>query len=416
MTEERFDVAVIGGGPAGMMAAGRAGELGARVVLLEKNNGLGTKLLLTGKSRCNLTQAEFNNRKFVEKFGKKGDFLFSPFSLFGVKETIEFFEKRGLRLKTERGQRVFPVSDRAQDVLRVLTDYLKKNQVEVMVNAKVSGLRKKDSRIIKAILKDKEIVADKYIICTGGKSYPKTGSTGQGFLWAKKLGHTITELRPALTPLEIKESWVKEAQGLSLKNVSIKVIQGAKKKDEAFGEALFTHFGLSGPIVLDLGKKAGELLKRGEVKLIIDLKPGLDFIKLDNRIQRDFKKYNNKLFRNSLNDLLPQKMIPIIARLSGIKLEKKVNAITRQERNTLVKLLKNVEMTVSRVCGFDKAIITSGGVSLKEIDSKTMKSRLIDNLFFAGEIIDLDGPTGGYNLQFCWTTGYLAGQSSVNRA
>ena len=415
MIEECFDVAVIGGGPAGMMAAGRAGESGAKVVLLEKNNRLGAKLLLTGKGRCNITQAEFDNRKFVEKFGQGGDFLFSPLSLFGVKETIEFFEKRGLKLKTERGQRVFPVSDKAQDALRVLMNYLQQNQVKIMTGVGVTGLRKKDKRIIKAILRDQEVVADKYIICTGGRACPRSGSTGQGFLWAKKLGHAITDLRPALTPLEIKEKWVKEAQGLSLKNVKIKVIQGGKKKEEAFGEALFTHFGLSGPIVLDLSKKVGELLKKGEVKLSIDLKPALDFIKLDNRVQRDFKKYNNKLFRNSLDDLLPKKMVSIIAKLSGIKLEKKVNAITRQERNDLVRLLKNVEMTVSNVCGFDKAIVTSGGISLKEIDSRTMKSKLIDNLFFAGEIIDLDGPTGGYNLQLCWSTGYLAGQSSAKR-
>jgi len=412
--KESFDIAVIGGGPAGMIAAGRAAELGARVVLIEKNDKLGVKLLLTGKGRCNLSQAEFNVRKFVENFGQGGDFLFSPLSLFGVKDTMEFFEKRGLRLKTERGQRVFPLSDQASDVLGVLISYLRKNKVNVMTGSEVIGIRKNNNQISKIILKDKEIIAAKYIFCTGGKSYAQTGSTGDGFRWAKQLGHTIIDLQPVLTPIEIKERWIKEVQGLSLKNVNIGVWQNNKKKNEAFGEALFTHFGLSGPIILDLSKKIGRLLKTGEVKFSLDLKPALDFIKLDNRIKRDFAKYSNKLFKNSLNDLLPQKLIPLIIRFSGISPEKKVNTIIKEERSKLVRSLKNIEMNVSGVCGFNQSIVTSGGVSLKEIDSKTMKSKIIDNLFLAGEIIDLDGPTGGYNLQVCWTTGYLAGQSSAS--
>jgi hypothetical protein len=413
MIKESFDVAVIGGGPAGMIAAGRAAELGAKVVLIEKNDKLGVKLLLTGKGRCNLSHAEFNVRKFVESFGQGGDFLFSPLSLFGVKSTMEFFEKRGLKLK--RGQRVFPSSDQASDVLGILTNYLRKNKVNVMTGSEVVSIRKNNNQIFRIILKEKEIIADKYIFSTGGKSYAQTGSTGDGFRWAKQLGHTITELQPALTPIEIKEKWIKEVQGLSLKNVNISAWQNNKKKDEAFGEALFTHFGLSGPIILDLSKGVGRLLKTGEVKLLLDLKPALDFIKLDNRIKRDFAKYSNKLFKNSLDDLLPQKLIPLIIRFSGINPEKKVNTITKEERNKLVKSLKKIEMSVLRVCGFDQAIVTTGGVSLKEIDSKTMKSKIIDNLFLAGEIIDLDGPTGGYNLQVCWTTGYLAGQSSAGK-
>ena len=414
MNENYFDVIVIGGGPAGIMAAGRAGELGAKVALLEKNQKLGKKLLLTGKGRCNITHAELNVRKFVKAFGKKGNFLFSPFSLFGIKDTIEFFEKRGLKLKTERGQRIFPKSDRAQDVLSVLMDYLKQSNVNLITNAKVTRLQKKGNKILKAILKNKEIVADKYIIATGGKTYPETGSTGNGLLWAEKLGHTVSELSPALTPLIMKDKWIKHVQGLSLKNVRITVLQNNKKVDTRLGEVLFTHFGLSGPIILEMSSKIGDLLKKGEVKLSLDLKPGLDFSKLDNRIQRDFQKYSNKLFRNSLNDLLPQKMVPLIVKLSEINPNKKVNAINRSERQKLVKIFKNIEMTVGKLSGFKKAIITKGGISLKEIDSKTMKSKLIDNLFFAGEILDLDGPSGGYNLQVCWTTGYLAGQSSAS--
>jgi len=431
-----FDVAIIGGGPAGMMAAGRAGELGFKVVLLEKNAALGRKLLLTGKGRSNITRAEFNSRELLKKYGREGDFLLYPLSIFGVKETIDFFEKKGLVTKVERGKRIFPQSDSAQDVLRVLIGYLRKSGVGIMTNSEVKKIVKdpsfdrasafvlrtsadkpagKKDRVVKVILKDgREILAKNYIIATGGKSYPGTGSTGEGYKWAKELGHKVSKLRPALVPLKIKENWPKLSQGLSLKNVELTVFQNNKKQYSRFGGLLFTHFGISGPIVLDLSGKVGELLEKGEVKLVLDLKPALDFENLDKRLQSDFSKYSNKFFKNSLSDLLPQKLIPIIVELSGIKPEKKVNEIMREERHKLLKLLKGLEMTVSSLLGFETAIITSGGVSLGEIDSKTMKSKLIENLYFAGEIIDLHGPTGGYNLQLCWSTGYLAGQSAAN--
>ena len=407
-----FDVVVIGGGPAGMMAGGRAGELGAKVLLLEKNAALGRKLLLTGKGRSNITKAEFNPRELLKKYGREGDFLLYPLSIFGVKETIDFFEKKGLKTKVERGKRIFPQSDRASDVLNILISYLKKGKVEIMTNSEVKKIIKKEKKIVKIILSGgREILAKNYIISTGGKSYPGTGSTGEGYQWAKELGHKVNKLRPALVPLRIKENWPKTAQGLSLKNVELTVFQNNKKQDSRFGELLFTHFGVSGPIVLDLSGKVGELLEKGEVKLVLDLKPALDFQTLDKRLQSDFSKYSQKLFKNSLSDLLPQKLIPIIVELPGINPEKKVNEITREERQKLVRLLKGLEMRVISLLGFETAIVTSGGVSLKEIDSKTMKSKLIENLFFAGEIIDLKGPTGGYNLQLCWSTGYLAGQS-----
>ena len=407
-----FDVVVIGGGPAGMMAGGRAGELGAKVLLLEKNAALGRKLLLTGKGRSNITKAEFNPRELLKKYGREGDFLLYPLSIFGVKETIDFFEKKGLKTKVERGKRIFPQSDRASDVLNILISYLKKGKVEIMTNSGVKKIIKKEKKIVKIILSGgREILAKNYIISTGGKSYPGTGSTGEGYQWAKELGHKVNKLRPALVPLRIKENWPKTAQGLSLKNVELTVFQNNKKQDSRFGELLFTHFGVSGPIVLDLSGKVGELLEKGEVKLVLDLKPALDFQTLDKRIQSDFSKYSQKLFKNSLSDLLPQKLIPIIVELPGINPEKKVNEITREERQKLVRLLKGLEMRVISLLGFETAIVTSGGVSLKEIDSKTMKSKLIENLFFAGEIIDLKGPTGGYNLQLCWSTGHLAGQS-----
>jgi hypothetical protein len=409
-----FDVAVIGGGPAGMMAAGRAGELRAKVVLLEKNNTLGRKLLLTGKGRSNITKAEFNSKELIKKYGREGDFLLYPLSVFGVKETIEFFEKKGLKIKTERGKRIFPQSDKSSDVLDILIDYLKKNNVQIMTNSEVVKIIKGKDGITKIVLSDgREILAKNYIFCPGGKSFPGTGSTGDGYKWAKEMGHTLIKLRPALVPLKIKEDWPKKAQGLSLKNVELTVFQNGKKKDGRFGELLFTHFGLSGPIVLDLSREIGEFLEKGGVTLFLDLKPALDFQTLDKRIRSDFSKYNNKVFKNCLSDLLPQKMIPIIIELSGITPSKKVNEITKEERHKLVRLLKGLEMTVSSLLGFEMAIVTSGGVSLKEINSKTMKSKLIENLFFAGEIINLHGPTGGYNLQLCWSTGYLAGQNAA---
>ncbi len=410
-----YDVAVVGAGPAGMTAAARAAELGAKVVLLEKNSTPGTKLLVTGKGRSNIAKAEFEAKELAGSYGREGNFLLYPLSVFGAKETIDFFESKGLKTKTERGKRVFPKSDKASDVLNVLIDHLKANKVKIRVNSAVQSFLENKGRIAKIILKDgEEVAAKNYILCTGGKAFPGTGSTGDGYKWARKLGHALVEAKPGLAPLRIKESWPKAAQGLSLKNTELTVMQNGKKKDSRFGELLFTHFGISGPIVLDLSNKIGELLEKGAVQLFLDLKPALDFQTLDKRIQSDFLKYSKKLFRNCLDDLLPQKLIPVIVKMSGISPEKKASEITREERHKLVRLLKGLEMTAASLLGFEMAIITRGGVSLKEIDSKTMKSKLIANLFFAGEIINLHGPTGGYNLQLCWTTGYLAGQSAAN--
>jgi len=411
--EEKLDVIVLGGGPAGMMAAGRAAELGAKVLLIEKNEEFGKKLLLTGKGRCNLTQAEFEEKIFLQSFGKNGKFLFPGLFNFGVEETMDFFEKRGLKLKIERGGRVFPASDKAQDVLRVLLNYLKENKVAVSPSTEVFELKTEDARIKEVVCSKGKISADNYIICTGGKSYAWTGSNGAGYRWMERLGHHIIEPRPALAPIKIKEKWVKDLQGLSLKNVKITIFQNNKKQDERFGEMLFTHFGLSGPIILDISKKVGELLSLGEVIISLDLKPALEFAKLDERLQRDFKKYQNKAFKNALNDLLPKRLIEIIVKFSGISQDKPVNQINKNERLKLVNLLKDFKMTAIDLMGFDQAIITAGGVDLKEIDPRAMKSKLIDNLFLAGEIINLDGPTGGYNLQICWSTGYLAGEKAA---
>jgi len=407
----KYDVVVIGGGPAGMMSAGRAGELGSHVLLLEKNRGLGIKLLITGKGRCNITNKTDDLKEIVNKFGKNGKFLFSSFYKFGVDDIIEFFESRGVKTKIERGNRVFPVSDRSKDVLNALLGYLKKSQVKIKTNAQVKEIIKKGEKIEKVVLDDgDEIFADKFIICTGGKSHSSTGSSGDGFQWLAKLGHKITKLSPSLTPIIVKDEIVKELEGLSLKNVEISVYKNDKKIDSKFGEAIFTANGLSGPIILNLSKKIGKEPST-KIKIKIDFKPALDFEKLDKRIQRDFQERNNKMFKNSLDKLLPQKLIPVIIKLSKINSEKKVNLINREERKRLLHLIKEFDLDLKELAGYDKAIITAGGVDLKEIDPATMKSKLIDNLYFAGEIINIDGPTGGYNLQVCWSTGYVAGES-----
>lgn len=410
----KYDVAVIGGGPAGMMAAGRAGEKGAKVVLIEKNRKLGLKLLITGKGRCNITHQAINSREFVNKFGVNGKFLFSPLSKFSIKDTINFFEKRKVRLKIERGNRIFPVSDSSRDVVRALVRYLMKSKVNIKTGVEVKKIVSSCQRIKKIVLKDgEEILADNFIICTGGKSYPITGSTGDGYRWLKKLGHSISDLRPALTPLILKERFIKELEGLSLKNVEISLYKNNKKIDSRFGEAIFTSQGISGPIVLDLSKRVGiENDKEGDLILRIDFKPALDFAKLYLRIQRDFQKANNKFFKNSLDALLPKKLIPVVLKLSGINLSKKVNLITNLERKKILHLLKEFDLHIKGLDDYTKAIITSGGVKLSEIDPLTMKSKIISNLSLAGEILDLDGPTGGYNLQVCWTTGWVAGDKA----
>ena len=414
--EHTYDVIVIGGGAAGMTAAGKAAQEGAEVLLLEKNERLGKKLLITGRGRSNFTKAEFDPKEMAKKYGKEGAFLLSPLSVFGVQETISFFNKRGMATKIERGNRVFPKSNSSGSVLRVLLGYLKESKVEIWTDSEVRRIAVKENKISKIVLKNgQEIKAKNYILATGGKSFPGTGSTGEGYRWLESMGHKIEKLRPGLVPVKVKEAWPKRAQGLSLKNIRLDVLQNGRKQDSRFGEMIFTHFGISGPIVLDLSSKIGELLEKGEVEMVLDLKPALDIATLDKRLQSDFKKHSNKLFRNSLEDLLPQKLIPIVVEMSGINPEKKVNEITKEERQNLVKLLKGMQMKASGLLDFNSAIITQGGVSLKEIDAKTMKSKIISNLYLAGEIINLHGPTGGYNLQLCWSTGYLAGKSAAKK-
>jgi len=411
--DERYDLAVIGAGPAGMMAALRASECGARVVILEKNASPGIKLLMTGKERCNITNAETDARKFAEAFGRNGKFLLSALNRFGVEETIDFFHKNNVRTKIERGNRVFPESDKARDVQEVFLRLIKKNGIPLRTGSSVKKIIHTNDEIEKVVLDKGEVRAANYLICTGGLSYPRTGSTGEGYKWAKDMGHTVIEPQPALTPVLVKEKWVKDLEGLSLKNVNISVHQDNRKRDDRFGEALFTFNGLSGPIVLDMSKSIGKLLSKGLTELVIDFKPALEPGVLDMRIMRDLEENKKKAIKNILAGLLPQKLIPVVLELLKIDPEKKGHSITKEERRSLRMILKEFPLTVTGLLGFGKAIITTGGINLKEVDPRTMRSKLIRNLYFAGEVLDLDGPTGGYNLQVCWSTGYLAGENAA---
>ena len=411
-----FDVVIIGGGPAGMIAAGRAAELGARVVLIEKNATLGNKLLMSGGGRCNVLNAEFDTRKFLDRFKGDGKFLFSTFSQFGVKETLDFFHKAGMETKVENERRVFPISDRSQSVLDVLTSYMKKGGVTVMVNAPVADIISEDKKISGINLKDGKIIhAKSVIIATGGTSHPETGSTGDAYAWLKKIGHTIVTPTPSLVPISVKDKWVKELSGLTLPDVKVKVVLDGVKQDIAAskftkkGKILFTHQGLSGPMILNMSKDIGEILRYGEVALSLDILPTYDHAKLNLKLQEIFKKNDKKKFKNSLGELLPVAMAQAVVELSGIDPEIICNAVSREERLKLIGLLKAIPVRVDKLLGADKAIVSSGGVVLDEVDFKTMRSRLFSNLYLVGDILNIDRPSGGFSLQICWTTGYVAG-------
>lgn len=408
-------VAVIGGGPAGMMAAGTAAQQGADTALIEKNSRPGKKLLLTGKGRCNITNADRDPRSFLAHFGNKGRYLHSALAAFGVEDAIAFFTERGVPVKVERGDRVFPESDRAGDVLAALREFMKQAGVRVLSGHDITALEAEDGRILRATGPGVSVEAKRYILCTGGLSYPATGSTGAGLEMARSLGHTIVPPRPSLVPVLVKDRWVREVEGLSLRNVKVTLQHEGKKAGEEFGEALFTAEGMSGPVILDLSRIIGGLAA-GRTGLVLDLKPALDHPTLDARVRRDFGGNPTRLFKNSLGALLPSSLVPVIVRMSGIDPDKTVSHITRDERKALVRVLKELRLEVSGLDGYEKAIITAGGVSLDEIDTRTMRSRLVENLFFAGEIIDIDGPTGGFNLQVCWSTGYCAGRAAGQNA
>lgn len=407
-------VIVTGGGAAGLLAAGRAAELGAEVILLERNKQAGRKLLITGKGRCNVTNAGDIN-KFIENYSGSGQFLYSAFSRFFNKELEELLNNQGVALKTERGGRVFPASDKASDIVSGLESYAKKWGAEIFLNVKVKGLKTENGQIAGAETTQGFMPASQVIVATGGKSYPATGSTGDGYTWARELGHAVSELRPALVPLNTRETWVKEVQGLSLKNVQVSLYQENRMLASEFGEMLFTHFGVSGPVILTLSRQV--VRRHGEELILrINLKPALDEERLDQRLQRDFEKYRRKQLKNALDELLPKSMIPIIIEQSGISPDKFVHQITKQERFSLLKTLHGLELTIIGPRSLDEAIVTSGGVSLKEINPRTMESKLVEGLYFAGEVLDIDGLTGGFNLQAAFSTGFVAGESAARRA
>ncbi|MBE6718076.1 MAG: NAD(P)/FAD-dependent oxidoreductase [Ruminococcaceae bacterium] len=407
MSFDKTKVCVIGGGAAGLMCAGKAAELGCEVTLYEKKNAVGRKLAITGKGRCNVTN-NCDRNTFIENVPTNPRFLYAAYSNFTSEDTMEFFKNLGVKLKTERGNRVFPVSDRAFDIVDALRDFCKNNGVRI-VYEKVDGLIVENECIKGVTVNGRPVYYDKVAVCTGGVSYPQTGSDGDGFLFAEKLGIKVIEPKPSLVPLETKEKWPRELMGLSLKNVRMTVFDKIKQTDvfSDFGEMMFTHFGISGPMVLSASCHMKPMQKdRYAVK--IDLKPALDEKTLDNRLLSDFEKNKNKNYANSLSALLPQKLIPVFVKMTGVAEDKKVNTITRLERQNILKTLKSLECTVSGFRPVEEAIITSGGIDVKEIDPKTMMSKKISNLYFAGEVIDVDAYTGGFNLQIAFSTANLA--------
>ncbi|MDX9917679.1 MAG: NAD(P)/FAD-dependent oxidoreductase [Gudongella sp.] len=399
-------IGIIGGGPAGIIAAGTAAANGKEVTLIERNKQLGKKLFITGKGRCNITNAS-SIEDFFDNIISNKEFLYSSLYTFTNEQIIELLETYGIKTKVERGNRVFPESDKSSDVIKAFERYLKDNKVNIRFDSKVSHIFYEDNSFKVVFVTGEQLIFDKLIIATGGASYPVTGSEGDGYKFAKSFGHSITELKPSLVPIELNNTWLKDLMGLSLKNVSLKTYDGSKLIYDEFGEMLFTHFGISGPIVLTTSNNINRV--KGKIRLELDLKPALDIETLDRRILRDFQLYANKQLKNALGDLLPQKLIPVVISISGIFPEKTVNQITREERLSLINAIKGFPMDFKGFRPISEAIVTSGGVSVKEIDPSTMESKILPGLFFAGEVIDVDALTGGYNLQIAYSTGYLAG-------
>lgn len=403
-----YDVVVVGAGAAGIMSAIRAGQLKKTVVLVEKNNAIGRKILLTGKGRCNITNTAPLDI-FIENFGRYGAFLRSAFSAFSSQDLMDFFESHGLPLKTERQGRVFPVTDKAESVVEVLQKCLSENKVEVLYNSRVLDIKKKDG-FLQLSLEDGSFVdGKKVILATGGASYKSTGSSGEGFDIARKLGHTVAPLLPALVPLKTAELWAKRVQGLALKNIHLIFSYDKKKICSEIGEIVFTHFGVSGPLVLDLSGDVVKALKEyKKMTLFIDLKPALSFEQLDKRLLREFEANPNMHLKNLLKELLPHNLIPVFIELAGINPSKTANQITKTERQAVVKLLKALPLTITGSLNIEEAMVTAGGVSMKEINPRTLESKIVPGLYFAGEIIEGCAKSGGYNLQQAFSTGYLA--------
>lgn len=400
-------VIVVGGGPSGMMAAIAAAKNNNDVTIIEKNEKLGKKMFISGKGRCNITSSKYID-EFFDYIPGNPNFLYSALYSFTNEDTVNFFNELGVKLKVERGDRIFPESNKSSDLIQAMKRQLVKEKVSIKLNSRVKKFICSDEVISSAVLEDDSTVEGEYfILCTGGASYPQTGSTGDGYKIAQKLGHSVTTLNPALVPIEIDESWVKKLQGLSLRNVTLSIVDSKSNiLYEEFGEMLFTHFGISGPIVLSASRAVKQ---NTNLKAVVNLKPALQFEQLDKRLQRDFLKYSNKDFKNSLDDLLPKKLTELIVDLSNIVPDKKCNSITKKERLHLVNLLQNFSMSVKGLRPISEAIVTSGGVNVKEVDPSTMRSRIVSNLYFAGELLDVDAYTGGFNMQIALSTGFLAG-------
>ena len=401
-------VLIIGGGAAGMAGAVFAAEKGSEVHVFEKNEKLGKKLFITGKGRCNFTNAA-DAEVFFSSVVRNPKFLYSGFYSFTNEQAIDFFEGLGVKTKIERGGRVFPASDHSSDIIQALKRKMEKLGVQIHLHTEVADILVKDQRFYAVRLKDgKTIEGDACIVASGGLSYPSTGSTGDGYRFARKCGHTVTELLPALVPIEVKEWYAKELQGLSLRNIRVQITDGKRKVYEEFGEMLFTHYGVTGPVILSASSIVGKILKKKELMLHIDLKPALSVEKLEQRVLREFQSNHNRQFKNVAASLFPSKLRPVMVELSGIPSEKKINEITKEERKRFISLIKDFQMTLTRTREYKEAIITQGGVNVKEIDPGTMESKLVKHLYFAGEVIDVDALTGGFNLQVCWSTAYLA--------
>ncbi len=408
-----YDVAVIGGGPAGMMAAGRAAELGKRVILIEKNATLGKKLLITGGGRCNVTNNEPDNKKILAKFKDAGKYLASPFSQWNVGNTLSFFNSRGMATVEEAEKRVFPSTHKAQTVWDTLVAYLHDTGVEIRSNAAVTSIVVKGGSVSHVVLKGKkEVHARSYILATGGISRPETGSTGEGFAWLTELGHNVSDTDGALVPLVSDDAWVRRLAGVSLKKAKITAYLDGEKQDVRTGKILFTHVGLSGPAILNFSSDIGEMLKYGTVSLELDLLPDMGPEKVNERLQELLKSDINKMIKNSLSEIIPSALVPPALEIAGIRSDTFGHSLTRIERLALIRTLKAMPVRVKDLLGLDKAVITSGGLSLDEIDFKTMRSNKYQNLYVVGDLLDIDRPSGGYSLQLCWTTGFVAGSNA----
>ncbi|MGB9677024.1 MAG: NAD(P)/FAD-dependent oxidoreductase [Candidatus Ratteibacteria bacterium] len=405
--DEIFDCIIVGGGPAGSFSAIFSSERGRKVAIIDKNNQVCKKLLLTGKGKCNLTNMNEMDDNYFSKY-RNGKFLINVFNQFSNKDLFNFFERNGLKLKIDKGKRVYPESENAEDVVKLIRKLLDKNKVRLFLKEKVLDIKKDKDFFI--ILTDKRILKSrKVVISTGGKSFPETGSEGDGFIFASKFGHKIIKAVPALCGLEIKENFIKKWQGINLKNVLVTAYLDNKKIGEEFGDVLFTHYGVSGPAILNISGNVSENIDKGEIKLVINFKPALNFEIIDRRLQREIKENSNKILKNLFKNLLPSGLIDEFLKIAGIDGEKKANQITKKERIILAEKLLNFEIKVKKPRPFYDSMVTRGGVSVDEINPKTMESKIVKGLYFAGEVINIDGKTGGYNLQACFSTGYVAG-------